>query len=145
MNTLNGVGPSRSTIQRWSASFVTCQTLRTSSAQGSGCKLGRPREALGACPCFQCSRREVRQIDGRLPVVRQEGIEIHQMREALGNALRHRSDERPAIAVPEEDHLTQILIDEDIDDVGDMRFQVDEWMGLMGALAKPVRVGVNTS
>jgi hypothetical protein len=60
---------------------------------------------------------EWRNIYERLPVVRDDSIQIDQMSDASWDAIRNPGDHHTRIAVSDEDHMLQIFRLNDVDDI----------------------------
>lgn len=65
-----------------------------------------------------------------------EGVDVHNARYPFRSAVCNASCHHPAIAVPNERHLLEILELEHAKYVGDMCLEVDVTVSEMGALAK---------
>ena len=78
-------------------------------------------------------RREIRQ---RLTVRRCRGIEVHEATDALGRAIRDPGDHHAAVAVTDEDHVAQIVVVHDGDDVVDVGVEVDAGVQHVRAFAE---------
>jgi len=77
------------------------------------------------------------EIEQRLAVFRDEGIEIDQSCDLLRHRVGDRSDHHAAIGMAEQHHIRKVFIADDVEDVGDMGAQVDGSALKMRALALP--------
>jgi hypothetical protein len=69
-----------------------------------------PAVALRLCPLpVRVAAFRPQQIEQRLPVLGDEGVEKDQAREAVGCLFRDPGDDHPAVAVAYQDHPGQIL------------------------------------
>ncbi len=64
------------------------------------------------------------------------GVEVDQLRQALGHPLGHPGDDHPAEAVADQDDVAQVLVLQHVDDVGDEVVEVDGRAGEVDALAE---------
>src|ERR1039458_595873 len=78
---------------------------------------------------------------GTFAVVGHKGVEIDHVFDAVGHAVGHAGDDHPAVAVADEHDVVQVFPHDDIDDVLDVRVEVNVGAGEMGPLALPRQRG----
>ena len=76
------------------------------------------------------------EIQQRLAVLRNEGVEIDQLRDAIAGAIGDAGRDHAAIAVAEQHDVAQILELDDVDHILDMGVEIDRRIHQMHALAK---------
>ena len=64
-------------------------------------------------------------VDERLAVDRVGGVEVDEPADAVGGPVGDAGDHHAAVAVADEDDVAQVLEREHVDDVGDVRVEVD--------------------
>jgi hypothetical protein len=65
-----------------------------------------------------------------------ERIEVDQLRDPFGGAVRHAGGHHPAIAVADQDHFAQVFETQHAQDVRDVRFEVDAGVREIAAFAE---------
>lgn len=69
--------------------------------------------------------------------LRQERLDVDQAADAVAEFVSHSGNDHAAIAVPDQDDVGQLLPDDRVDDVGDVRCETDGRRGQMDAFAEP--------
>src|SRR3990172_3806448 len=64
------------------------------------------------------------EVVDRLPVARQEGVQVDEVGDALRHAVRRARDDHAAVAVADEDEVAQVLVLDDVDHVLDVSAEV---------------------
>jgi transposase len=64
-------------------------------------------------------------VDERLAVDRIRGIEVNDLADAVGCPVGDAGDHHSPVAVADEHDITQVFVEEQVDDVGDVRVEVD--------------------
>ncbi len=72
-----------------------------------------------------------------LAVLRDEGVDVDAMRDALRDTVGHAGDHHAAVAVPDEDDVAELLEDEQVDDVLDVGVEPHVLGDQVAALAQP--------
>ena len=76
-----------------------------------------------------------RGVGDALAVVQDGGVEEHELGDAIRCAVRHSCDHGPAIAVPHQDHVAQILMEKQAGDILDVGMKAGVRGQQMRALA----------
>jgi hypothetical protein len=71
------------------------------------------------------SVRVTRKIPPRVSVVRDECICIHELGDPFGHAIGDTGDHHSRVAMAAEDDLRELLVDEHVGDVVDVRVEID--------------------
>ena len=72
---------------------------------------------------------------GAFAVFGEEGIDVDDVGDAIGDAVGDAGDDHAAVAVADEDDVVKIFVKNDVDDVGDVRVEINVGRGEMDALA----------
>jgi hypothetical protein len=75
------------------------------------------------------------QIQKRLSVIRDKRVEVNQLRNAVPRAVGHAGCDHAAIAVADQDDVPQVFISDDVEDVLNVRFEIDRRVSQMLAFA----------
>ena len=78
-------------------------------------------------------------VDERLPVLGVRGVEVHHAADAVGGAVRGAGDHHAPVAVPDQDHVVEILVVEHRHDVADVQIEVDVGTQQVGPLPEPAQ------
>src|ERR1035437_5478801 len=76
-----------------------------------------------------------------LTVIGYNGVDKDDLPDAVGYAVHHAGDHHPAVAVADEDNVMQIFPEDEIDDVGDVRGEVDVRTGKVHPFAETSESG----
>ena len=76
------------------------------------------------------------QLRQGLPVLGDEGVDVDQAGQALRHALGHPGDDGAPVAVPDQEDVLEVLVDEDVHDVLDVGVQPDRRRGEVDPLAE---------
>jgi hypothetical protein len=71
-----------------------------------------------------------------LTVLRHESVEVHELPDALRNAIDDASDHDPARAVAHKDDVVEVLVRQEVDHVVDVGIEADLWTSQMDTLAE---------
>ena len=135
----NGVGARRASIHRRSAWSLILQDSRAKVSHGAGAKRGRkePTVALGLHELLHHGsplRRD--DVQHGLTVLRHESVEVHELPDALRNAIDDASDHDPARAVAHKDDVVKVLVRQEVDHVVDVGIEADLGTSQMDTLAE---------
>ena len=64
-------------------------------------------------------------VDERLAVHRVGGVEVDDLADPVGGAVGDTGDHHAAVAVADEDHVVQVLVEQQVHDVVDVGVEVD--------------------
>ena len=78
------------------------------------------------------------EVEERLAVHRRDGVEEDEVADAVDRPVGGAGDHQAAVAVADEHDVVEVLVEEDVGDVGDVRLEVDVRQ-TAGASARPGR------